>query len=621
MNNSACDIFSYQRKKRSGSGNDNLPDPFVSYSNVAYPSNLVDVFRLCEYMWLNSGQFKMAMQRIIRYFLTKVEFGGDTISDSEKKRYREFLVDQLGIMDLAALVGDDFICYGNSASTLYLPFNRILTCTKCKLSRNIDNVKDVTIDLKKLIFSCHCPRCKSKTDHSHKDLRSMDENRIHLVRLNVHEINLTHSFLSGDTDMYWQISPMMKDQAQKSQSLFLQKTPWEVIEAISKNSLLKFNKDVVYHFKEETICGVQNRGWGIPRMLPLFKDIYRLQLLKRYDEAIAMDYIVPFRLLTPKAKGKIDPLMQYDMSNWSSQILGMISDHRRDPAGWHTVPFPVEYQALGAEGLQFSPVQLVKQGNTDLMDAAGIPIDLFQGNLSLQSAPTALRLFQATWPQLVSQLNGWLQWIMDKTSDSFGWENAKVKLQPVTYADDLDRKGMLLQLATAQQVSKETAFASIGIEPREEQRRMLEETKHQVEAQREFEENEMKKQEMQDVVSSMSMPPQQMMGGGGGMMPPNGMMQGGMPQPMGGMPGMSMPGQQPGVPMSPQMLLNQAQELAQQLLSMDETTRRSQLIQLKQSNPTLHAQVKQIMEDMSQDASTQGVAAMRQQMQGAGGMM
>jgi hypothetical protein len=112
-----------------------------------------------------------------------------------------------------------------------------------------------------------------------------------------------------------------------------------------------------------------------------------------------------------------------------------------------------------------------------------------------------------------------------------------------------------------------------------------------------------------------------MMGGGGGMMPPNGMMQGGMPQPMGGMPGMSMPGQQPGVPMSPQMLLNQAQELAQQLLSMDETTRRSQLIQLKQSNPTLHAQVKQIMEDMSQDASTQGVAAMRQQMQGAGGMM
>jgi len=617
MNNRTCDIFTYQRKKRSGSGNDVMPDPFVSYSTVAYPNNLVDVFRLCEYMWLNSGQFKMAMQRIIRYFLTKVEFGGDSISDSEKKRYKEFLIDQMGIMDLAALVGDDFMCYGNSASTLYLPFNRILTCTKCKLSRNIDNVKDAVLDMKKLKFSCYCPRCKAKTEHSHKDLRSMDENRINLIRLNVHELNLTHNFMSGATDIYWQISPMMKDQAQKSNRLFLQDTPWEVIKAISENNLLKFNKGVVYHFKEETICGVQNRGWGIPRMLPLFKDIYRLQLLKRYDEAIAMDYIVPFRLITPKQGGRVDPLMQYDLSNWSSQILGLISDHRRDPAGWHTVPFPVDYQALGAEGLQFSPVQLVKQGTVDLMDAAGIPIDLFQGTLNLQSAPTALRLFQSTWPQLVSQLNGWLQWIMDTTAESFGWEPAKVKLQKVTYADDLDRKGMLLQLASAQQVSKETAFASIGIDTAEEQRRMLEETKEQMEQQQEFEENEMKKQEMQDVVSSMSMPQQQMMGMGGGMMDPNAMMQGGVQQPMGGMPGMMMPGQNANMPMSPQMLVNQAQTLAEQLIGMDETTRKSQMIQLKQSNPTLHAQVKQIMEDMSQQAATQGVAAMRQQMQGA----
>jgi hypothetical protein len=62
----------------------------------------------------------------------------------------------------------------------------------------------------------------------------------------------------------------------------------------------------------------------------------------------------------------------------------------------------------------------------------------------------------------------------DGDADRVSNNNAKVKLQPVTYADDLDRKGMLLQLATAQQVSKETAFASIGIEPREEQRRVTE---------------------------------------------------------------------------------------------------------------------------------------------------
>jgi len=563
-------------------------------------------------MWLHNGQFKMAMQRIVRYFLTQIEFGGENISDSEKRRYKEFFYDQLQIMNMAALVGDDFMCYGNSASSLYLPFNRVLTCEKCKLVRNIEGIKDVQLELKALKFSSRCPRCEEKTTHTHKDLRSLDENRISLVRWNLHELNMTHSPLSGDTEIYWDVSAILKDQIKKSNHLALCKTPWEVIKTVSNDSLLKFNNNVVYHFKEETICGVQNRGWGIPRMLGMFKDIFRVQLLKRYDEALAMDYIVPFRVISPETGGRVDPLMQYDLSNWSTQMNGLLNEHRRDPAGWHTVPFPVKYQALGAEGLNFSPFQLIKQGTIDLMDGVGIPIDLFQGTLNLNVAPTALRLFQATWPQLVGHLNAWLQHMMNHIAEAFGWEPAKVKLQPVTYADDLDRKGMLIQLAASQQISKQTAFASIGIDTTEEQRRMLEETKSQMKEQREFEENELKRQEMQDVVTAIGQSGMQ-----GGMMDPSmAMGAGGVQQPMGGMPGMAMPGQVPGAPVTPQALMGQAQTLSEQLMGMDESTRRSQLIQLKQTNPTLHAQVKQMMVDMAQQAKSQGVAAMRQQYQG-----
>lgn len=629
MNDSICDLFSYQRSKGSKSSRDNLPDPFVTYASYAYPNNIVDVFRLCEYMWLNSGDFKMALQRVVRYFLTKIEFGGD-ISDKEKRRYREFFYDQLKIDNVLGMVGDDFICYGNSFTSIYLPFNRLLICEKCKLTRNIDSVDKVNFELKTATFNLYCPRCGKETKHDRKDLRSLDESRIKFIRWNVHELNMTHHFMSGTTEIFWQISPKEKEDARKAQMLFLRRTPWEVIEAIKDNNLLKFHDDVVYHMKEETIAGVQNRGWGIPRMLALFKDIYYVQLLKRYNEAIALDYIVPFRLITPAQSGKTDPLMQYDLNQWSNKITGLISEHRKDPAGWHTVPFPVNYQALGAEGLQLSPVQLIKQGNIDLMNATGIPSDLFQGTLNLKTAPTALRLFQATWPQLVTQFNGWLQWTMDKVSETFGWEPATASLQPSRFADDLDRKGLLMQLAAGQQISKQTAFSSIGLDPREEQRRMLEETKQQMEEQREFEENEMQKQQMEDLVASSSAgstSPMMAMGAGGmpmdpamaqqaGAMPQQG---GGAPagvvQPVGGMPGMQMAGQGGG-PVTPDMVLQQAQELAQQLMAMPETMRKSQMIQLKRTNPMLHAQVKQIMADMSQQAATQGVSQMRQQMQG-----
>jgi len=518
-------------------------------------------------------------------------------------------------VSVLSTIADDFLAYGNSFTTVYLPFNRILICSSCGLSRSIDTVQDFDFDLQKLEFKISCPACKRVTTHTHKDLRSTDESKINVIRWNHHEMQLIHDFMSGSTEFIWIISPDLREHVRRGRSFWIRKMPWEVIKAIRDNAHFKFGPDVLYHMKEETIAGVRNRGWGIPRLLALFKDVYYLQILKRFNEALALDYIMPFRIVTPAKSAGADPLMQYDLSDFTSQMQSMIKEHRRDPAGYHMLPFPVQYQTLSGEGIQMSPVQLIKQGSMDLMSATGVPIELFQGTMSLQAAPTALRLFQATWPHLVSALNGWLQWFVTKVADTFGWEPVGVHLQPVTYADDLDRKGMLLQLAAGQQISKQTAFAGIGIDPREEQRRMLEESRIQIETQQEFDQDQLKKQELQQLSESGSSAPQP--GGGMSMGMP---MDGGMPmdssgQPVGGMPGMTMAGQ--GGPVTPNEVMSQADEVAQQLLATPETVRRSQLIQLKRSNPMLHAVVKQKMTNMLQQGSTQGVQMMRQQMQSA----
>jgi hypothetical protein len=57
---------------------------------------------------------------------------------------------------------------------------------------------------------------------------------------------------------------------------------------------------------------------------------------------------------------------------------------------------------------------------------------------------------------------------------------------------------------------------------------------------------------------------------------------------------------------------------AQQLLSMPDSQRRGLLIKIKQSNPTLHAQVIQNMNDMRSEARSQGGAMLLQQMQQGG---
>jgi hypothetical protein len=64
-------------------------------------------------------------------------------------------------------------------------------------------------------------------------------------------------------------------------------------------------------------------------------------------------------------------------------------------------------------------------------------------------------------------------------------------------------------------------------------------------------------------------------------------------------------------PSSIEELMAQAQEMAQQLFTLDYPQRRRALTDLKKSNETLHAQVKAYLEQMTSEASSAGVQAAR----------
>jgi len=597
-------------------GKAGVPDPFLTYSSVDTPKDLTTVFQLCEYMWLAAGgNFKSAMQRVVRYFITDLEFSG--LSDAEQKRYREFMIEHLNMRDFAGLVGDDLVGYGNSFVSLYFPIRRVVYCSVCKFSQALDNVADFKFDLRSKKFMVYCPRCKKSVQHTHKDFRCTDENLISLVRWNIHDMELSHNFITGTTTHTLNIPGDLKTGIATDPRTWVTNTPWELIEAATGSNRFTFDSDFVLHLKQETLCGVRNRGWGIPPALGAFKDIWSLQLLRRQNEAINQEYIVPMRLLSPASQGSIDPLLHYDSGDWAKRLQSIIAQHRRDPTSIHTVPFPVNYQAMSGEGLQLVPAQLIKQGQMDLMDALGIPIELFQGSLSIQSAPTAMRLFQAAWPHVVSSLNRLVLFIAQHMSKFFGWEDVKVSWKPTTYADDLERRGMLMQLNAAGQISKQTAWSNFGVDPKEEQRRTLEEQKAELEAQQEFEEDQAQKLEFSEMLASTAAQPMpgmpmdpSMMGGD----PAAGGMPAGMPPPA----AMGMPtaGRQGSV--TPQRIIAEAESMAQQLLSMPESQRKTQMMDLKNSDPVLHAAVKQSMENMRTGAEGQGRDMMYQQLQGGG---
>lgn len=58
-------------------------------------------------------------------------------------------------------------------------------------------------------------------------------------------------------------------------------------------------------------------------------------------------------------------------------------------------------------------------------------------------------------------------------------------------------------------------------------------------------------------------------------------------------------------------IMLQAEQLAQQILTMDSTTRKSQLLQLSHTNEALHAMVKAKLSQLENMAKTQGVVMAR----------
>jgi hypothetical protein len=627
-----------------GTSRESFPSPWLDLASAAMPTNIKDALRWCEYVYQNNGTYSMAMERTVSYFLTSIELGAadarDSLGDDEKEKWATFFEDTLGALAVLQNMDRDRSCYGNAFASVIKPFRRLLTCPDCGSAYPLEVVADPAYAetfhyrfTDTFQFYAHCPKCKVERGRGYRgafkvnDLPDDLESKLKVKIWPVHEMEIRHDLFSGENQYIWNIPEDYRRDIRKGNILALSKAPIPVLEAVRDNQLFMFDEDVIFHMREPTLGGLRNRGWGLSRVLTNYRDLWHVQVLRRYNEAICLDYIIPFRVLTPEARsgsgaGKgalLDPLTSMDGMELRGQVMSMLRKRRQDPAAWNFLPFPVKYQALGGEASELAPHELIAQGQEQLLNAAGTPVELYRGSLQLQTAPVSLRLFEATWHHLVHDNNSFLRWLVGQVSQLLSWEVVRATMRRVTYADDFNKQMAQLQLMMGQAISQTTGLKALGMEWKDEQRLIAEESKYQSELQSEVQE-EMEQAAFGEQIAKG----QPAMPGGApqapgqpAAAPPPGA--GGAPVPAGadpsGMGGMSpvnqlLQGFGENTPVTPQDMLSAAQGLASQLLSLPETQRRSELMALKQRNAVLHSLVKSHMEQMRTQARSAGQAMM-----------
>ena len=629
---SSADYISRNYNQWAQSSSSRFPDPFLDIASLYFPSDIKQALWWCERLALKNGPLTEALHRIVAYFITEIEVYSPTgdaeerVGREEKEKYLSFLHDVLGINDILLRVGLDYLIYGNSFTSMLRGFDRYLICTneQCnaeyRLEVVLDNPESFAYEWTDFSFHIRCPRCGAQGEAKVKDRDSEREDRIRVRRWNPFLIEIDHNTLTGHSEYFMNIDPQDAASIRRGEYLHLLHTPLEVIESVKLNVPLRLDERYLHHIRDETFAGLSGRGWGVPKIMTIFSQAFYVQLLMRANEGFALDWVTPLRVISPvpqTAPGGSGALGNSN-ARFMSRIGAIVRMHRRDPTRWYVVPEPLDYKLLGGEATSLAPVELIDHGMDMVLNALGIPVQLYKGDLTLQQAPAAMRLMEARWSGLVYQLNKFLNWLCMRVADVLQWEPVKVRLQKTQHADDINRQMARLQLMQAGLISRTTGMRSIGLDAMEEERRKLEEERIMAEEAQQMQQELEQAAQMDAIYSPPPIqPPMDPSAMGMGASPagpaPGGAPTGGAPpagqMPTGPMPAAGGPIDQlamqlgidnPQLPQSPEQWQSYAAQLASQLKAYPYEIRKSLLLRLKQRNETLHALVVREMEKLDQ---------------------
>jgi hypothetical protein len=604
----------------------NVTTPWDSISRRVYPRTVREAIAWGIEFFEHHGLYRSTLEKAVSYFVTDIEMTGEELDVATRRKYQSMLTQEFSTRTDLIQIGVNTLAFGNEFVSVYAPFTRTLFCSNraCGYSGPLKRMWNEGIRWVDYKFVGTCPICQHSGVWQHRDRLVPEEHiRPHIHRWPAQFMKVQKHPQSGrkkfrlDTSLH----STMREAFSRGDQLFLEDTPWELIEAFKQGKEFEFADDEIYHmcYEPNTILQTDLHGWGVPAFMADFEDALMLMLLDKMTEAIAMDHTVPMRVLHPPGQSgnpDTDPMLLLNAQDFKSHIMNMIERHRQNPTGYNFSPVPLTQTLIGGDAASIPNTELMEYYQQRLLFSMGIPSEL-QTSQTNVGPLINFKLFEQQWAYFTDSLNQLLNWIVKRRGELMAWEKATVYLSKPSVADDMQTKMLISQEHAAGKVSKHTYFKrvlmldpifeaeTIREEGREEQMALAEE-----QTQLEEEALNMEAIRVPGAGEQILMQEQEAaMAAQGGAPPPMGA--GAMP------PAIAPPGA--GSALSGGMetasleeLQVQADQIASQIMTMDATSRQSTLRQLASSDDTLHALVQGKLQEYEGQAEAMGLAMARQ---------
>jgi hypothetical protein len=457
----------------------NYPSPFFDMAHTYLPVTVKQLFKWCRYYYLTNPLINACIIKLSEYPVTDIII--DHESPELKRRWTEYFQDHLRWRAFQAEVGLDYNCYGNGCISLSFPFKKYLYCKQCRFRDEASKIRANWI-FTSFQFRMTCPSCRFVGDAMAKDFYYKNASGIKTIRWNPEDIEITYNDISGDYTYFYTIPSTIRNDIVIGRKDVVEGVPQVFIQAMQEQKGVIFSKDNFFHMRRPTLA-TQDRGWGTPLLLPVLKDTFYLQVMKKAQEAILVEHIVPLRVLFPQAgSGSSDPYTTINLVDWRDQIAAEIARWRYDNNYIPIMPLPLGNQTIGGDGRALLLTQEIIAWSEQIMNGMGVPVEFIKGGMSYAGTNVSMRMMENMFIGYILRHKALAKFTMDQVSGYLGWPKANIRFKPFKMADDLQRKAYLFQLNQANKISDTTLLADSDLSQDEENQIMIRETDSRLEA-------------------------------------------------------------------------------------------------------------------------------------------
>lgn len=551
------------------------PNPMFDFLTGFVPRKLKDLFKWAEYLAFSSAHVYAVVKKFGEYPITHLAYDTDNVAEEE--RHREMFETHLNIKGFLTKVSFDKFLYGNCFVSLYEPRKRWLECSYCGTRTDIEHINyEYIFDRVLFKFKCPVKKCGKTCQVRPKDEKLRDAREINLIRWDPKLIDIKHNPITGHSSYYYTIPQWLVQDVRKGDRTILDHLPIEFLLCIQKKTPFKFAKDALYHLKVPGPAGVEAH-WGFPPITAAIKLFLFAATLRKANEAIALEHIVPFRVLYPQASSNAgDPVSQINLAQWRAELEQNYRRYRKDPLHVMLAPIPVGVQDIGGQGRALLTITEVQEAEKNIVLSMGVPPEFLLGGLGNNKGEITLRMLENQLQTHVEDLNKLVAWVSRKVCAFMDYKHVSTRMADFKMLDDTELKQFMFQLWSAGKLDDARIFESLDINPKVTRERRKQEAIDETRLQMET------KAEIDKLQNSLSAQAAQkaMMGAG--------------------------------LNYNIQAIIQAAQQQASQLGGLDEGSRKSALAEMQSTDPVMYAVVVQQLEQITTAQEAQARTQVRQ---------